>query len=211
MKSKIIVLMVALALCASFAFADVDDAETNVGQSDKYDEGTEADSYVVEGGNVTEINLSGSATTESWQGFFGNTTANLRLGMGTDVLYDFGETDTTAVYATTNDAFNFSALEEGAAADVDSAWGLSGDDAATNVFNESVDHDGLSGTDAATMEDGNFQAYIADDGGSGKENFAFGAIVDNDGAEGFNGKTYNYEMMVPTEDSSEEYYFFMSI
>ena len=203
MKGKIMVLVAVMAmLVASFAIADAREAETTEGESGTLDLNEDAGSYEVTGGDVTEINLSTDASTSRWQGFFGNTSATLALGLGSSIMYDFGQQDVTAVYATVNEGLDFSALEAVDAEEVDNIWGFTdGSDRAQEVFTETLSYDDI--TDTASLTNENFQSYIAGlSDASTKDEFAFGAVVDNDGAEGFNGNIYNYELMVPTEDST---------
>ncbi len=213
MKGKIMVLVAVMAmLVASFAIADAREAETTEGESGTLDLNEDAGSYEVTGGDVTEINLSTDASTSRWQGFFGNTSATLALGLGSSIMYDFGQQDVTAVYATVNEGLDFSALEAVDAEEVDNIWSFTdGSDRAQFVFNETMTQDGID--DVASLQNGNFQSFVTATEAipSVKTEFAFGAVVDNDGAEGFNGNIYNYELMVPTEDSTETYYFFMRI
>lgn len=215
MRGKMAVLMVAFAmLMASFALGAVENATTSVGESGSYDETSSSGSYNAVQGNVTEINLVSDTSTDRWQGFYGNTTATLALGLGTQTMYDFGEQPVTAVYASTDAGFDFTNIQAIDASQADSAsvWDFSsGVDQVQDVYNTSGTYDSISGVNSTTV-DTNFNAYITADTSSpgAKADFAFGGEVLSSAAAGINGNN-QYELMVPTDGSNEPYYFFMSI
>jgi hypothetical protein len=71
-------------------------------------------------GNVTELNIFGFSTTQSWQGYFGNVSGAIQLGDGNDnIMYNWSLASPEGeIYASTNDSlqwsnvqcFNFTAL-----------------------------------------------------------------------------------------------------
>lgn len=54
-------------------------------------------------GNVTEVNLEGSSSTQSWQGYYGNVTGKIQLSNGNnEVLYNWDDTNPKGeIYAST--------------------------------------------------------------------------------------------------------------
>ncbi|MGM5483052.1 MAG: hypothetical protein ACQESF_06310 [Nanobdellota archaeon] len=216
MRGKMLVLVATFVLlCASFAIGAREQADVSAGESGIYSD-PGSGSYVAGQGNVTAINLTGSSTTDRWQGFYGNTTANLFLGAGTEVMYDFGSTNATAVYATVDQTFDFTSLQAATPsdADADTAWDFAdGVDQVEDVYTSSGNSYDTDVTNAYDVVlNTNFNAYIATDSDSpsAKGDFAFGGEVVNPAATGFGGSN-NYEVMVPTDGSGEEYFFFMSI
>ena len=60
-------------------------------------------------GNVTEMNIFGYSTTQSWQGFYGNVTGVVQLGDSADnVMYNWSSLSPKGeVYASTNNSVNW--------------------------------------------------------------------------------------------------------
>jgi len=76
-------------------------------------------SHSAQAGNVTELNIFGYTTTQSWQGYFGNITGTIQLGDSSDsILYNWSLASPKGeIYASINDSiqwgyihcFNFTA------------------------------------------------------------------------------------------------------
>jgi hypothetical protein len=209
MKKMLILVLAFALLVASFAMADRP-AETTVGASGTLNATSTAGNATAQGGNVTNVDLEGTYSTLRWQGFYGNVSATLQLGLVNDVFYDFGSVDVNAVYATQNNTFNFAtAVAVTGVGGLDTAWGYaSGDDQIADVYTVQITNDGY--TDALGVIRGNFRSYVIGTvvAPDAKANVAFGANI-NTGA-GFNAGDRDYELMVPA-DGTETYYFFMSI
>ena len=64
-------------------------------------------------GNVTELNIYGVSTTQSWQGYYGNVTGEIQLSDGSDhVLYNWTQASPTGeVYASTNSTIYWSNIQ----------------------------------------------------------------------------------------------------
>ncbi|HLD55637.1 MAG TPA: hypothetical protein VJB35_05240, partial [Candidatus Nanoarchaeia archaeon] len=60
-------------------------------------------------GNVTEINIVGFSTTQSWQGYFGNVSGTLQLADGSDnVMYNWSLASPEGeIYASVNNSINW--------------------------------------------------------------------------------------------------------
>lgn len=219
---KLFMLMFAITmLFASFAAADVGElAAVAVGAEGTWTETAAAGSTAVNAGNVTQVNVSGSYTTEKWVGFYGNVSASLYLGSGAQVFYQFADANVNTVYASTDAAFNFGGLQVATPANVDTAWsfGNAADtDQAVDVFTtNTLTHDGVANLYNATLGIGvgDFATFVASDvaGPAAKNDLAFGAVVQNAGAQGFDGTQWQYEMLVPaTGSGTDTYFFFMTI
>ncbi len=64
-------------------------------------------------GNVTELNLYGYTTTQSWQGYYGNVTGTITLGNSAgDALYNWSDTSPKGeVYASTSDSIDWTNVQ----------------------------------------------------------------------------------------------------
>jgi len=81
------------------------------------------------GGNVTNMNLTASAITSKWQGYYGNASmGSLRLGTGSSTnLYSWSgslKNNIVGVFATTGSDFNFGYATQGTAQSYDLALGF---------------------------------------------------------------------------------------
>jgi len=202
-------LLIAVML-ASFAFAQ-SAAETDVIGTGRLTE-TTAGNATAQGGNVTLLNLTVTRSTDRWQGFYGNISGTLALGFGSDIFYDFSGSGPTSVFASRNETFDFTALEQATAADIDTAWGYAdGADQAVDIYTTTATIEGVNAPAVELEPAGSdFNSSIFDMGvSSAKTHFAFG--VDVQAAKPcFDGSSCEYELMVPSE-GLEVYYFFLTI
>lgn len=210
MRKFLIALAVMTLTVASFAYAAVQGAtvsEISTGQLTE----TTAGSDVSEGGNVTMMNLTASVSTDRWQGYYGNVTGTLALGYNSDVFYSFAGATALTVFASQNQNFDFTNLNETTGAAIDTAWSYTGgNDLAASIYAGTVDVGGVV-TQVATLASGNHvTAIFDDDGGVAKNNYAFGVNVSS--AACFDGTTCDYELLVPADaQTGETYYFFVEI
>jgi len=195
-----------------FTTYSVTGAITQVLGSGKLTE-TSAEQEDAQGGNVTEINLTATVSTDRWQGYYGNVSGKLRFGRGSYIFYTFGVSSEVAVYASQNSSFDFTAIEAAAASDIDTQWGYGvGNDQAEDIF--TGDTTNISGVVAPSVEllplGQNLNSTIMDDGQTGdKLNYIFGAVVQK-GATCFDSSICDYELLVPA-DGTEQYYFFLEV
>ena len=183
----------------------------------------------IEGGNVTEVNVSVNVSTEKWGAFYGNVTGGLVLAQSNTVrpvykwVWDSGN---GTVCASTGRNFAWSAVVATLAGDIDTAWGfLTGDiDSAANTFNETASYNfpgagtptgttvgvnTLDSTDTPT-----WLTFAVNDGATTtKNNFAF--CVDYSASNTiWEGTTGGYQVMVATNQTAnqfETYYFFVQL
>ena len=215
MRLLIILTMIVAMACVVLA-ATGEDAEVTLGSSGQITESPLLPGDVTaQGGNVTRVDLKSNITTTKWQGFYGNVSGNVVLGLGVNALYDFGSSLVTAVYAAQDASFDWANLDDTTSAQVDTAFGFTtaGDvDQAVDIFSETIDIEGSAIRPATTLEDGNFMSYLVDDGNNAVPgDFAFGAEVQNTPATGFDGSNLQYELLVPVQSATPTYYFFMTI
>ncbi len=218
-------MMLILAIVSLFGIGLVsaatgENASTIVGATGTYTGITgSAGQATADGGNVTQVDLYSNQSTTRWQGFYGNVTASLRLGLNNDIFYEFSAPSIIAVYASTSNAFDWADINLTNATDLDalnSVWSMGTNvDNATSTYNlANYTNSDFSGDTAGfDLEGGSFTSFVVDNSTvSSKNCFAFGASVAASGATAFDGNTWEYELMVPTNDgATETYYFYMSL
>ena len=191
-------------------------ANVSIGDTGKITESS-AGSSTAEGGNVTQLNLSVVISTAKWQGYYGDVSGDLALGLGSSYLYNFSGAVINAVYASQNASFNFSGIEEAAAADVDTQWGYttaSDTDQAADIYTGNTDIEGVLAPSVQLEPTASqWNSTILDCGATNdKSYYAFGINVQPGGNACFDGSNCQYELLVPADGvSSEVYYFFISI
>jgi len=247
MKKRVELLIVIatlfLLVLGSAAFAvDKSDAVTGasltVSDSGRFTSTTPG-STGAQGGNVTIVNVTTSRSTVKWAGFFGRVSAALKLGFGTDVLYDFGNGNSSqikTVFASPDSAFNFGNLVNATTTSVDSAWGFPQGhvDSATRTFtvsdqtvaqvsnvkavalNAYSPGFGFPGN-ASTLTTNVYNSSIFADNVTPVStfDFAFGTKVVLDQRDFRNQTTVDYELVVPVNTSGlggvQTYYFFLDV
>ncbi len=185
-------------------------AESNEGSLTE----TSLESKIAEGGNVSNLNLDTNLSTQRWQGFVGNVTGNLSLGRSTNLLYNFGSAEIDTVFATTESGtFDWANLAAATVSEVDTQWSFSnGADQAVDAFTGTATLEGVAAVPTVTLG-GGFLSAIFDDGAAvaAKTDLVFAANV-TAAAAGFDGASYEYELMVPTTTSgTDTYYFYVSL
>jgi len=215
----------------------VSGASLTVGSSNKFTS-TNPGSTGAQGGNVTFLNVTTTKSTVKWAGFLGRVSAALKLGFGTDVLYDFGNSNSSqikTVFASPDSGFNFGNLVNATTAAVDSAWGNPQGhvDSATNTFTVSdqtvaqvsnVKAVGLNSYTAGNGTSGNAtlsaQVYnssiFADTAAPASTlDFAFGTKVVLDQRDFRNQSVVDYELVVPVNTTGlggvQTYFFFLDV
>ena len=104
----LIVLSFSLASAAvPFGVSDIDHIKNETAPEDP------ALSVPAIAGNVSEINLEGFTTTQSWQGYFGNVTGTIQLADASDnVMYNWSLTSPQGeVYASTNNSITWQYIQ----------------------------------------------------------------------------------------------------
>jgi len=200
---------------------------------------TAAGSHGAQAGNVTELNVTTARSTAKWAGFFGALSASLRLGIGSDVLYDFGSVVSSqikTVFAAPDSAFDFSNLLNASPADVDSAWGFptAHADSATNTFTVSGQTvaqvsnvkavglnafapTGVGPSSNATLSTQVYNSSLFADTATPTQefDFAFGVKVVTDQRDFRNQTDVDYELVVPVNTSglggTQTYFFFLDV
>jgi len=202
--------IILIVLLAAYVYAQ-SGATTDIIDTGRLTE-TGAGNATAQAGNVTMINLSSTSSTTRWQGFYGNVSGSLSLGLGNDILYDFSNSP-SAVYVSRNQSFDFTSIETGDSIDIDAVWGFSGGaDTAAAIFTDTTTLEGVVAPCTELEPTGsNFNTTIMDMGANySKTSFAFGVQVQEPAIPCFDNTECEFEVMVPVT-GTEVYYFFLSI
>jgi hypothetical protein len=182
-------------------------------------------------GNVTQLTITGTAVTTSWQGFYGNITGKIVLADAAgNNFYDWNLSSPSGeVYASRSNAVTWTSIncsttanvtvEEAAlgqaAADPDSItntftatnhpWFLVGDvNATTCKATKAYDSTSAQGT-------GFWQVLLNDE-----TNTVYTTILDDAPADGFNNQPWDFELLVgengkPGQEAATPYYFYVEL
>ncbi len=194
-----------------------------------------AQSAQAQAGNVTELNIQGFSTTQSWQGYFGNITGSIMLADANDnVLYNWSLASPQGeIYASNSSSitwanaacFNWSAN----GTSLESAYNIepSDVDGVNETFSYSNDHElfytnniqfnaGQCMTafifdNTGASVDNNFEEVLMTDG----QNIIFTSLLEQNLA-GFDNKTHDFEMLVledghGTNVATTTYYFWLEL
>lgn len=213
---KIIIGILTAISCTGVIFAvdGVGGATTTVGSSGTLTAVT-AQTATAIGGNVTNVDVETNLSTLKWQGFYGNVSGQVSLGSGSDIFYNFGSAEFQTLYVTTGTDTVWTSLVAGTTASVDTLWnfGVASDvDQSVDIFTTTAGtFGGVASVPNATI--GNFGMGVLNDGATAaKTDIVFASNINNAGAVGFYGNTYNYQIMVPVETTTPEtYYFYVSL
>ncbi|NYZ76765.1 hypothetical protein H0O02_00425 [Candidatus Micrarchaeota archaeon] len=219
MNKKWILLSLLFAMGLVFAIQPAE--EWTVGATGRYASAANAN-VTTEGGNVTNVNLTGNVSTEKWAGYWGNVSGQIVLSPGTAMFYtwawdssDGGEVCAVAAPS----GFNWATVTTVAVGVVDAAWAfVAGDaDSATNTLTEScnVNIGGIPVTASAgeTTGGGAFQTCAVSDGGVAKSDLAFCVNITQGGTL-FNALTGDYQLLAPANETlgaTETHYFWLEL
>ena len=192
-----------------------------------------------QGGNVSLMNLNASASTVKWQGYYGNVSANISLGNGTNTLFNFGSANKTtqirSVFATLNSSFSFANAAIAAVADIDAAWNFNTSDIDSTTLSFANDTATISTITSVPVI--NLTAYQSMTGGCNSSKtqffksgifkdstapaiffgyygyFAFGVTVNASKCAFDNTSYVDYELIVPVNSTSltQTYQFYLDI
>ena len=173
---------------------------------------------------MTEVNVSAIVSTGNWQGFFGNISGSLRLGDGSSVFYDWTDAEFSAVYASPDNAVDWSTVNglstTGEKEGKDTDYGFASADA--DSINQTMSGSGCAAgseiTGAAgvtpfnsTGGAGSWTTCLAEDGGGLVSDTVLGTDIVWAGADAYNGQNVQYQLMVPVNETGQNYYFYLEI
>ncbi len=196
----------------------------------------DAQSVQAQAGNVTELNIMGFSTTQTWQGYFGNVSGTIQLADSSDnIMYNWSLADPEGeIYASVNSSINW----EGT-----SCWDMNNNiNSLESVYNiESNDVDGIDETfnwathseffvnniqisanscnstrifdSTGTGTANNYEEVILE-GGDGE--IIWTAILEESSLQGFDGRDHDFQMLVPEDGHDTDldttlYYFYVEL
>lgn len=234
-KKTIVLLMVLSAFsCISFALADPS-APTNIdiGSSSSRDLSGLADQSVsAQAGNVTQINITALAITQSWQGYYGNVSGTMTLDDGdNNTFYNWTIASAAGeVYATRTSAVDFSTINCSnsthiAAEETSLGQSATDTDAVSNTFDATLHPSFDVGSVAFTANacpstnafgpsgaqtNDYFQVLMQD----GSANTVYSTLL-NGTQSGFNGQSWDFQLLVGEDGhgntATTTYFFFVEL
>mgnify|MGYP000427392180 CR=1 FL=1 len=188
-------------------------------------------------GNVTELNIFGYTTTQSWQGYFGNVSGTIQLADAQDkVMYNWSQTSAQGEVYVANqssvswsniECFNFTSTTELNITQLESAFNINSDDVdgIDETFNLNDHPEFYVGTTKFTAGKCN-NTKLYDENGAGtfyevllydsSTKIPVYAAILSDDTTGFDGKTHDFELIVPEDghngdNSVTTYYFYLEL
>lgn len=197
-----------------------------------------AQSIPAQAGNVTEININGFTTTQSWQGYFGNVSGTIQLADAADnVMYNWTLASPQGeIYATTSTSVQWSSIAcfdlAGNHSALETAFNISSDDVdgINETFSDTWDHDLFYTNNVAfpanecaatslfdssgASQDNHFEEVLLTDGTSDTQ-VIFTSLLDED-VLGFDGRPHDFEILVledghGTDTATTLYYFYVEL
>jgi len=190
----------------------------------RYDPGAPGN-LSIEGGNMSNADIEGTALTDRWAAFFGNVSGTVFLGSNTSSVYEWlwEPDDGGAVCLSTDSGYDGTNVSGAQASQIDAAWGFSGleADSAGSTFNDSSCDIGIgySGVFNCTSTDtgaaGGFMtcAIKTEAAVPAKDDLLFCTRINGSGLA-YNGAGADFELMVPTPYGSpglETYFFYANL
>lgn len=233
MNRKIAVaLLVALLTVGMTAMATAQQAaDTTEGETETTSEETEtAGSSTADGGEVTDVLVGQTASSQYWAGFYGEVDAEVVLGAGEDRFFEWTVEDPSGsiVYAEPSDNANTVTADDlvGVGDDVEAEAVTGLDEATAGTEAASNTYEGTSAFTGANLVDEQTASVLTEDGESGTDEFESflagfdsgdGAPVDeepvyatealNEG-DGFDDTVHDYQLLTGTDSGASTTYDF---
>ncbi len=217
---KILVAFALFLMVIGTASAAVNNATVSAGTESSYDSSVNAGSTSVTAGGTAESNISSTQSTVRWAGFYGTINGKIVLADATSHYFRNWTVSNVAgayVYGSTASNPDFASLAAAASTDMPSWLTTSGAaDNWQNTFSnsESKTFNGQTLTASYTQTYNStgaeaFKTYSLKDG---TPNLIWAALAQDSAANGYNGNTVNYQLLVPVNGaSSTQYYFFLEL
>ncbi|MDA3836428.1 MAG: hypothetical protein PF542_02285 [Nanoarchaeota archaeon] len=219
------VMIMSVLLSASFALA-VNGASTVDVENSTTAAITAATSTPALAGNVTELVISGSTTTQTWTGFFGNVSGAIELSDAAGkVMYNWSAANPSGkVLASVNQTVDWSNIACASAANItalETAYQATGTDGVDETFVGTAGSHIIAGStldscsstnvyDSTGTSGSSFEELLLWDG----EAAVFASILEND-ATGYDNKSHDFEMLVLEDghgnSDTKDYYFFVEL
>ncbi len=174
----------------------------------------------ITGGNVSEVNVSGYASTGRWGGFYGEVSGGIRLAdSSANVFYEWTVTNVTdaVVYAANSTVSAWGSLAAASASDMPSYLTTSATDNFTNTFDQTETFTNPGGASVASTPyvqtwqngaQGSLKTYALNDGTSTLI-WAGKAIMDTNSF--VSGDTLDYQILAPATTGNNLYYFYLEL
>jgi hypothetical protein len=191
-------------------------AATDVLGSDR-GTGTASGTANLTGGNVTQVNISGTQITGRWGGFYGEIEGGLQLSdSGSNLFYEWTVSDYTGsvVFAATGTVSNWTAVAAGAVGDQPAYLQVVAADNFTNTFasTEAFNSSSLNIPDVPfveTFDSTNSSAWKTYALSADGENLYAALAVD--GGDGFDGSAIDYQLLAPADSGLTSYSFYLEL
>ncbi len=198
----------------------------------------DASNHTAIAGNVTELDITGFSTTQSWQGYFGNVSGTIQLADALDyVMYNWSLASPEGeIYATTDTSVawgDIACFNMSNHVTLETAFNIESDDVdgINETFSTGNGHDefftnnvqfttGLCAStsiydDTGASVNNHFEEVLLTDNSSSTE-IIFTAILDEEDVAGFDDKYHDFEMLVledghDTNTATTTYYFYVEI
>lgn len=216
--------MAALAFAAFAAVVNVPDDDYDVGAAKTRSESTAAGTLTAGGGNVSSLNVTGEDQTNWWHGFYGvvNHTIVLDDASNTtffswsnsepngEIFFVNASSATWSGVATTNLVWAWSREVIG------QGMAPSGLDVYNKTYNVTYTHPDFdvdtagtqSGSVCVRLQSGNFWGVLLS---SDADSRAIYTAIINQSQTGFDGGTYDFEILLPTSGAQRTYYVFSEL
>ncbi len=181
--------------------------------------GTTSTSTGIQGGNITEANITGYAQTDRWAGFWGEITGGVRLAdSSANVFYEWTVSDVTdsVIYAANGTVSNWGTVAAAGVGDMPAFLTTAATDNYTNTFGSTEAFNSSSLNIASTPytstwqtgSQGALKTYALKDADDTDLIWAGKAIADT---ASFASGTLDYQVLVPAYTSSISYNFYLEL
>ena len=218
---KILVAFALFLMVIGTASAAVNNATVSAGTESSYNSAVNAGSSSVTAGGTSEANISSTQSTARWAGFYGTINGKIVLADATSHYFKNWTISDVAgayVYGSTVSNPDFTSLAVTSSTDMPSWLNTAGaSDNWQNTFSATEDktfnNQALTAVPYTQTYDNTgaetFKTYSLKDGSS---DLIWAALAQNSAANGYNGKTVNYQLLVPVNGAtSSTYYFFLEL
>jgi len=213
------------------AFAIPQNSSATAGTTGNYTRQIDAaGSVYIEGGNVTETNVSRAGSTEKWGAFYGNVTAGLALAQSATAApvytWAWSLANGGEVCASTGSAFVWAAVVPTTASFIDALWSFvpADVDSANNTFNDATANYAFAGDGSGTTtgvltynneSTGVWETFAVNESASpaSKDDVAFCVNISSSLAR-WDAVVGGYQLMVATNETAntfERYYFYVEL
>ena len=225
------ILVIAITAITAVTAEPLGAEEAEVIETSRYNDSTTPDTVDAEAGNLTELSITGTAVTRTWQGFYGNVTGSLILADSSgNNFYDWNiSTPSGQIYASRNDSVVWTGITclTGARLEDEETFlnrSPTDPDSVTNTFADTnhpafqVGTESISGCPTTQAygdggsQDGEFWQVLLDDTNA---NTVYTTIIEESVVQGFNDRPWHFQLLVGenghTGPGTTPYYFYVEL